>query len=173
MMKPLILLLPLLAAAIDVAACVPRTPAKNPVQVRQEQTERPLSHLEKRCNKMLKAQVAVQKGMNELHQAIEKTADKKPRLKDRRAALKLARRVEESVKETTRLTKVLEKDAAVAFPEVFRELQKDLKLVQSRLEKCDVGPATQAVQKDIIETLRDMTRALKKAEVHSPRTVTN
>ena len=53
--------------------------------------------------------------------------------------------------------------SAVAFPEVFQQVREDMKHVQRRLEVTDVGAVTQAIEKDIIDTLKEMIEALKKA----------
>jgi len=52
---------------------------------------------------------------------------------------------------------------AVAFPEVFQQVREDMKIVQRRLELADVAPVTQAIEQDIIDTLKEMVDALKKA----------
>ena len=54
--------------------------------------------------------------------------------------------------------------SAVAFPEVFQQVREDMKHVQRRLEIADVADVTQAVEKDIIESLKEMIEALKKAQ---------
>src|SRR5262249_13387552 len=54
--------------------------------------------------------------------------------------------------------------SAVAFAEVFEQVSKDMEVVRNRLNKTDVGEITQKVENDIIDTLRDMIEALKKAQ---------
>src|SRR5579862_9749011 len=131
-------------------------------QNREEQIEGVLNGLEKSFMKMLKTQIAVQKGIKDLHITIDGTTEKTPQFRDYQAALNLASSVKQSIKEANRITEMLEKDGAIAFPEVFVQLRDDMKKVQSRLERCDVGPATQALQEDIVETLREMIGALTK-----------
>ena len=53
------------------------------------------------------------------------------------------------------------KGAAFAFPEVCRQVREDMKQVQSRLNVGDVGTATQAIQQDIVESLRDILDSLR------------
>jgi hypothetical protein len=50
---------------------------------------------------------------------------------------------------------------AVAFVEVFQQVHRDMSTVAARLEKTDVGPATRALQRDIVDTLEEMIRATK------------
>lgn len=127
----------------------------------EEKPEKLLTNLENGCKKLVKTQITIQNGIKNLHKVIEATAHKKPQPKDRQAALKLADSVKESVKEVDKLIEMLHKDAAVAFPEVFQQLRDDMIKVKNRLEKCDVGAATRELQQDIVDTLREMTEALK------------
>ena len=53
--------------------------------------------------------------------------------------------------------------SAVAFPEVFQQVRSDMIVVQKRLGNTDVFKVTQAIERDIIETLKEMIEALKKA----------
>jgi hypothetical protein len=116
--------------------------------------------LKARCQKMLALQDGVYQQTLRLHKAIEMIEDKKPRAKEKWAALKLAGAEKALVAEAVQATKALE-DASVAFPEVFRQLQQDMVNVERRLQRCDAGVVTRAIQKDIIDTLQEMIDALK------------
>jgi hypothetical protein len=50
---------------------------------------------------------------------------------------------------------------AVAFSEVFEELRADMQRVQSRLAKSDVSLATQVIESDILDTLKEMIRGFR------------
>src|SRR5262249_32529559 len=64
----------------------------------------------------------------------------------------------------TKAIEMLEAEgSAVAFPEVFKQVREDMKHVQRRLGVIDTGVVTQAIEKDIIDTLKEMIEALKKA----------
>jgi hypothetical protein len=116
-----------------------------------------------RCRKMLDMQIAVYEDTRRLHSVIQSTPDKKPRPKDQQACLELAGNEQQIVIEVTKIILMLEKEGtAVAFPEVFRELRKDMKSAQQRLTLTDVGMDTQAIEQDIVDTLREMVSALKK-----------
>jgi len=54
--------------------------------------------------------------------------------------------------------------SAVAFPEVFQQVLEDMKHVKRRLGITDVGDVTVTIEQDIIETLKDMIKALEKAK---------
>ena len=97
-----------------------------------------------------------------LQKAIEDTPDKKPRPRDKQAALKLATSETETAGEVTKAIDSLVGDGSVvAFTEVFQQLRDDMKRVQGRLEKGDLGTPTQAMQEDILATLKEMIRSLK------------
>jgi len=130
---------------------------------REEKVEILLTDLQKRCKKMLDLKITVHKATKSLHKTVEGTSDKKPRPEDRKAALKLADDIKKIIAEVNAAVAILEKEgSAVAFPEVFRQVRDDMKIVQTRLEKCDLGKKTQELQQDIIDTLREMTAALEK-----------
>src|SRR5262249_45287150 len=119
------------------------------------------ANLKARCQKMLGMQNAVYTGTLRLQKAIEMAEDKKPRAEQKWASIKLAGAEKGIVAQAMQATKALE-DASVAFPEVFRQLQQDMVNVERRLQRCDVGVVTQAIQKDVIDTLQEMIDALKK-----------
>jgi hypothetical protein len=132
-------------------------------QLREEALDRLLRSLIVSCHKMLGSQVAIHQGTTDLHQLIAGTPRKTPRLEDRQAARQLAAAARDVVLEADRVIALLEAEgSAVAFPEVFRELRKDMVRIVRLLQVCDVGAATQALEEDVIDTLREMTRALKK-----------
>src|SRR5205823_273569 len=67
--------------------------------------------------------------------------------------------------EATKAIDMLQSEgSAVAFPEVFQQVREDMKHVQKRLEGVDTGKVTQAIEEDIISTLKEMIEALKKAK---------
>src|SRR5205085_10565593 len=53
--------------------------------------------------------------------------------------------------------------STLALPEVFYQLRRDMISAYSRLSASDVGVVTQAIQQDILDTLRETTDAIKKA----------
>jgi hypothetical protein len=131
--------------------------------IRTVAEERILAGLEDRCRKMQKIQTVIYDRTKRLHKVVQTRSDKTPRLRDKNAALKLSRKVNPLIKELHEAIDILEGEGtAVAFPEVFREVLKDVKLVQQRLQTGDVGPRTQAIEEDIIDTFREMTQALTK-----------
>jgi len=128
----------------------------------EEPREVPLLGLEARCRKMRDLQVEIGNGTKSLHKIIQARPDQKPQAEDRWAAVKLARKQQAVIGEAESIIQWLEKEgAAVAFPEVIKELRDEMKKVQRRLESTDVGAGTQQLQKDILDTLQEMVRALR------------
>src|SRR5262249_26316431 len=135
---------------------------KTAQQFREAKTQQLLTGLAGRCQKMLESQLAVHEGTKNLHQRIQGTPDKKAGPEDQQVALRLVAKQKEIVLEAADLLKAEEELGAVAFPEVLRQLRDDMKRVQESLEVSDVGVGTQATEEDIIETLKEMIRALTK-----------
>ncbi len=161
-MKTRVFLASFLAGAIGLCALTAAEPddPKKPNQSRQEKVERLLANLQGHFQKMLDLQIAIHDGSKDLHKVIEDTADKKPRGKEKEVMLKLVGKEKDSVAEMTRALELLQAEGtAVAFVEVCEAVCKDMKDVQRRLENGDVGPETQALEKDIIDTLKDMVAA--------------
>jgi hypothetical protein len=133
-------------------------------QIREEELERVLAALQARCEKMLIMQKQVLVGTIDTDVAIKKTDDKKATAPLQREALKLADKEREIVQEANKCIDILEAEgSAVAFPEVFQQIRQDMMHVQKRLELTDVADVTQGIERDIIDTLQEMIKALKDA----------
>jgi hypothetical protein len=133
-------------------------------QIREEELERLLAALQARCEKMLAMQIQVLAGTEGVFKVVDALADKKPTRQNQQDSLKLSDNEKDIVAEATKAIEMLEAEgSAVAFPEVFQQVRQDMMNVQRRLEITDVGVVTQAIEKDIIDTLKEMIEALKKA----------
>lgn len=133
-------------------------------QMREEEIERVLAALQARCEKMLMMQQAVLVGTEDLDRVIQKNPDKKPDRLNKPVGLKLSDQEKDIVQEANKCIDILEAEgSAVAFPEVFQQIRQDMIHVQKRLELTDAGGITQGIEKDIIENLKEMIDALKKA----------
>lgn len=134
-------------------------------QMREEELERLLAALQARCERMLAMQIAVFNGTVNVDGAIQANADKKADRTNQLESLKLSDQEKDIVSEATKAIEMLEAEGtAVAFPEVFQQVREDMKHVQRRLDVTDVGKVTQAIETDIIDTLKEMIEALKKAK---------
>lgn len=133
-------------------------------QLREEEMERVLAQLQARCEKMLAMQMAVLAGTEATHKGVQATSDKKATRAHQQESLKLSDNEKEIISEANKAIEMLEAEgSAVAFPEVFQQVREDMKHVQRRLEITDIGPITQGIERDIIDTLKEMIDALKKA----------
>ena len=133
-------------------------------QLREEEIERVLAALQARCEKMLMMQMQVLAGTEDTEKLIGRNSDKKPTRENKLESLKLSDKEKDIVQEANKCIDILEAEgSAVAFPEVFQQIRQDMIHVQKRLELTDVADQTQGIERDIIDTLKEMIEALKKA----------
>ncbi len=134
-------------------------------QLREEELERTLADLLRRCEKMLAMQVSVYNGTKGVDAAVQANSDKQPSRENKADALKLSDNEGDIVVEARKAIEILEAEgSAVAFPEVFQQVRDDMIHVQRRLGVSDVGAVTQTIEQDIIDSLKEMIEALKKAK---------
>jgi len=135
-------------------------------QMREEEIERLLADLEKRCRYMLALQIEVRDSTVGLDKDIKKNDDPKtPTTGQAARGNKLRDKEEEILREADGALKIIQTEgSAVAFAEVFAQVKKDMEVVVARLGKTDTGKVTVQVENDIIETLKEMIDALKKAQ---------
>jgi hypothetical protein len=134
-------------------------------QLREEELERTLADLLRRCEKMLAMQIHVHNGTKGLDAAVQLNMDHQPSRENKADALKLSDNEGEIVVEARKAIEILEAEgSAVAFPEVFHQVRDDMMNVQRRLGIADTGVVTQTVEQDIIDSLKEMIEALKKAK---------
>ncbi|MFO0969667.1 MAG: hypothetical protein U0793_29260 [Gemmataceae bacterium] len=132
-------------------------------QIREEELERLLAALQARCEKMLAMQIRVQAETIDIFKLAQLNADKQPDRDGKLRSIKQADEEKNIVAEATKAIQMLEAEgSAVAFPVIFDQVREDMKIVQRRLELADVNPVTQAIEQDIIDTLKEMIEALKK-----------
>lgn len=133
-------------------------------QMREEELERLLADLEKRCRYMLALQIEVRDGTVTLDKDIISTGSK-PDVAHAARSNKLGDKEDEIVREAHAALKLIKTEgSAVAFAEVFEQVSKDMETAMNRLRRTDVGEVTQRIENDIIETLKEMIEALKKAQ---------
>jgi len=113
---------------------------------------------------MLAMQLQVLAGTEDVGRLIEVTLDKLATRELKQRSLKLSDDEKDIVSEASKAIEMIEAEgSAVAFPEVFMQVREDMKHVKRRLEVTDAGAVTQAIEHDIIDTLKEMIEALKKA----------
>src|SRR5207253_2024943 len=125
-------------------------------QVREEEIKQMLANLEARCRLLLQMQIEVQEGTIRVDQAIARSTGRQPTRGDLQKSLRLSDREGEIVKQADQAVQLLEAEgSAVAFTEVFVQVRDDMKTVQRRLGKADVGKVTQVIEDEIIATLQE------------------
>ncbi len=130
-------------------------------QLRQEEVQRVLAMLEARFRKMLQMQEEVYEGTLRLDQvpAAERTHN------DEIEASRLSGRETQIVVEIDKALSVLRDDgSAVAFLEATEQLREDMQQVVQRLAEAKIGTTTQNIEEDVINALKEMIDALKKAQ---------
>jgi hypothetical protein len=133
-------------------------------QIREEETERILADLQRRCEKMRDMQEIVKAGTEKVDQKIQQSSSKTASREEEVAANKLGDKEDEIVAEADKAISIIETEGtAVAFAEVFHQVRNDMAHVSKRLHRADVGPETQLVEQDIITMLTQMIEALKRA----------
>lgn len=134
-------------------------------QLREEEIERLLARLEARCRRMLALQIGVRDDTVALDKVIQDNPNSQPTRADQQASNVLSDREEEIVKEARAGLALLEAEgSAVAFAEVFSQVKGDMETVALRLRKTDTGVVTVTIEDQIIDTLKEMIEALKKAQ---------
>lgn len=130
-------------------------------QLRQEEIERTLAALQARCQRMLDLQIAVKNGTVSASRDLADGADQRA---VQQRSNTLSDDEDKIVVEANKAIALLEEEgSAVAFPEIFKEVRRDMLNVSARLRKTEVGVVTQAIEQDIIDTLGEMIKAFKKA----------
>ncbi len=133
-------------------------------QLREEELKQMLAKLQARCEKLLNMQIAVKTSTEELDKAIGSLSTKKPGRAEDQRGLELGDAEDAIVREATAAITLIEQEGtAIAFAEVFGQVRTDMILVAGKLKKTEVGEITQGVETEIIDTLKEMIGALKKA----------
>jgi hypothetical protein len=113
---------------------------------------------------MLRLQIEVRDGTMNLDRVIHGNPRAEPTRADIQASNVLSDKEDDIVKEANLALRLLEAEgSAVAFAEVFQQVRGDMQTVAGHLRKTDTGLVTVTVENDIIDTLREMVEALKKA----------
>jgi hypothetical protein len=110
-------------------------------------------------------QEEVLRGTLRVQAQVEATPSQKADRDAQLASLNLSDDELKIVFEATKAIEILEAEgSAIAFPEVFQQIREDMKHVQRRLKNTDVGDITVTIEQDIVETLKEMIKALEKAK---------
>lgn len=130
-------------------------------QLRQEEREETLRDLEARFRQMLSKQQAINKATERLD-AIEK--DNFRRAEELETADLSVRERALADDAATCLHILIEDGTTVAFPRVVEQLAEDMSTVSDRLAELRVGTLTQAIEREIVETLEQMLEAVQRMQ---------
>jgi hypothetical protein len=115
--------------------------------------------LNERGQKLLDLQQTVHHRTVVLAKAFKSTPE------DRLASITLAQSQKAIVAEATSAVDMLkEEGAAGAIVELLQLLREDMRRIQQRLERGEIGPETQAIQAETIDTLKELVWALRTPE---------
>lgn len=134
-------------------------------QMREEEVERVLADLQKRCEAMLQMQEIVYDNTKRLFGKIQSLPGHKALREEELASRRLGDEEDKIGLEADKAIAIIEAEgSAVAFLETFRQVRGDVTHVSRRLSRVNPGPETQLIEEDIIATLKDMIEALKKQQ---------
>lgn len=126
-------------------------------QLREEEQMLLLTDLASRVRKMIEMQKIVEEGTQRLHRI---PPEKRGRAEEQKA-LGLAQREAELGTEVGQALLLLREDGtSVAMLESLRTVDEDVRSIESRLKKADVGPITLGFEADVLETLEEMLAAV-------------
>ncbi|MBL8824462.1 MAG: hypothetical protein JNJ77_17880 [Planctomycetia bacterium] len=132
-------------------------------QMREEEIERVLADLQKRCEKMLQMQEIINAGTKQVQARI--ISQGKSEREDEQVCRRLSEDEDKVLHEADNAIAVIEAEGtAVAFIEVFHQVRNDIMQVSRRLGRIDAGQETQLIEEDIIATLKEMIEAFKKQQ---------
>lgn len=133
-------------------------------QIREEETERTLAALQQRCEQMLQMQTEVYDGTVKIDRTIAESSDGKPTRADEQKSVALSNREGEIINICDKCIQLLQAEgSSVAFAHVFIDVRGEMVIVQNRLGRANVDTVTQRHEEEIINTLKEMIAALKKA----------
>jgi hypothetical protein len=128
-------------------------------QLREEERELMLAALEARFRDILGRQLTVYNATVGLQAVPEdQRADR-----HRNRAVELARNEDEIALLTAKVLTLLKAEgSSIAFPQAVEQLRGDMLSIARRLERVDVGPLTQAIERDVLESLEEILDSLQK-----------
>jgi hypothetical protein len=130
-------------------------------QLREEEIERTLVMLEARFRKMLDMQNEVYEGTVRLDRV---PADQRTHNSEIEAS-RLGGKQSQIVVEVDKALLLLHDDgSAAAFIEATEQMRNDMRQIEGRLAKIELGKITQTIEEDVIAALKEMVAALKKAQ---------
>ncbi|MBA4067704.1 MAG: hypothetical protein C0501_29165 [Isosphaera sp.] len=133
-------------------------------QLREKELKQLLANLEERVGRMLRMQIEVYEATKRIDEVVKKNGGKKSDADLQKAGAE-AEKEQAIVAEADKALKLMEGEgSAVVFAGVLSQVKGDMEAVQRRLNEGRVEKQTQLIEEDIIEQLKMMKEALKKAK---------
>ncbi|MCH7727115.1 MAG: hypothetical protein IH991_11635 [Planctomycetes bacterium] len=130
-------------------------------QLREKEVERMLAMLQARFEEMLKRETAVYEATLLLDKQPADRRNSEFNIQAGRQAFE-QRSIAEFADRTFNM--LVEEGSSIAFPETVKQMAADMKQVAERLARVKVGPLTQEIEEEIIETLEYLIEALEEEQ---------
>ena len=132
-------------------------------QLREKELEKLLANLEERVNRMLRMQIEVQGSTVTIEKEV-RTVGGKPTTAHYQKSQAEADKESQIIAEAEKTLKLMEGEGtAVVFAGVLVQVKGDMESIRRRLNDARVGSDTQQIEQDVIDQLKMMLEALKKA----------
>jgi hypothetical protein len=133
-------------------------------QLREKEMLKKLEDLERRVTRMLQAQIEVYEATKQIDLTVTKNKGQKTTADIQKSGVE-AEKEGGIAADAGKALRLLEGEGkAVVFAGVLGEVQKDMIAIQKQLNGANTGADTQLVEEQVIEQLRLMKEALKKAQ---------
>lgn len=130
-------------------------------QIRKEEREETLRDLEARFREML----SKQRPINEATLALDQVGRENFKRAEQLQIADLATNERALAQQASTCLHILDEEGTtVAFPRVVDQLAQDMSTAAERLAKAEVGPVTQAIEQEIVDTLEQLLEAVKKMQ---------
>jgi len=133
-------------------------------QLREKELAKLLGNLEERVSRMLRMQIEVKAATEGVHKTVAALGGK-PAVAEIQKSQAEADKESQIVAEAEKTLKLMEGEgSAVVFAGILMEVKGDMEAIQKRLNEARVGEDTQQIEQDVIDQLKMMQEALKKAK---------
>lgn len=133
-------------------------------QLREKELAKLLANLEQRVAAMIRMQTEVQAATKNIEGTV-KALGGKPAVAEIQKSQAEAENENKIIVIADATLKLMEGEgSAVVFAGVLKEVKADMEAIQKRLNEARVGPDTQQIEQDVIDQLKLMLEALKKAK---------
>ncbi|MDY3552110.1 hypothetical protein R5W24_001190 [Gemmata sp. JC717] len=133
-------------------------------QLREKELAKLLSNLEQRVSAMIKLQTEVREATKNIHGTVKALGGKAAVAEIQKSQTEAENENKIIVIADATLKLMEGEGSAVVFAGVLKEVRGDMEAIQRRLNETRVGEDTQQIEQDVIDQLKLMQEALKKAK---------